>query len=66
MAYRLEGFINGVLPKPSLFHNHDCMAQNLQLGIWIQYDFLVKSWIYSFAALGINFVVIERLLTRDQ
>lgn len=47
MAYRMKGLINDTLLKPASFLDHECFIPNTQFATRVQYDSLVKSWIYG-------------------
>lgn len=63
-AYRLEGYINGTLPMPQPFLDDDETITNPLFATWIQYDFLVKSWIYSSVSQGMNVVILDGTTAR--
>lgn len=66
MTYQTEGFTNRTLLKSSSFLNSECLIPNPQFTTWIQFDFLVKTWIHSLVTHGMNAMLVGNLSAREQ
>lgn len=65
MIYHLEGFINGSLPLPSAFLDQERFDPNPKFNTWIQYNFMIKSWIHGSVSYGMNDVLVECSTSRQ-